>query len=114
MGQFTDTVLDILKDGTHEEVDMVRKLLLKQEEEMTELKRKGDVCFCKLQDQRSREVLHQVEEKPWKGWYLCISNTTIIFSMHSRCMYIVLIYIHHEAERYQYPLMQLDTHSLAR
>ena len=95
MGQFTDTVHDILKDGTHEEVDMVHKLLLKQGEEMTELEREADVCLCKLQDQHSRQVLHQAEEKSWKGWYLYKSFTTIIFSVYSwtRCIIVVYRYI---------------------
>ena len=74
MGQFTDTVRDILKDGTHEEVDMVHKLLLKQVEEMTGLEREADVCLCKLQDQHSREVSHQSDEKSWKGWNCILQN----------------------------------------
>ena len=74
MGQFSDTVHDILKDGTHEEVDMVRKLLLNQVEEMTELEREAGVCLCKLQDQRSRELLHQVKEKSWEGRFCVLQN----------------------------------------
>ena len=92
MGQFTDTVRDILKDGTHGEVDMVHKLLLKQVEEMTELEREAGVCLRNLQDQRSREVLNQVEEKSWKGWYLYKSFTTIIFSVYSWTRCIIVVY----------------------
>ena len=89
MGQFTDTVHDILKDGTHEEVDMVRKLLLNQVEEMTELEREAGVCLRKLQDQRSCEVLHQADEKPWKGWYLYKDSQPLLSALLDQ-VYIVL------------------------